>query len=889
MSWLRRVLTRKRMESDLDRELRFHFETHVADKVRAGMEESEARRVTRLEFGGLEQIKEDCRESRGTQWLESMAQDLRFALRQLLKSPGFAVIAVLTLSIGLGASAAIFNVIDSVLLAPLPYAHLDRLVYPVMLSRTGDTERSSYLSYLDERAMLRTFDGLAGFSMFGKINLEGSSGPAALNAVKTTDNFFDVLGVKPLLGRTWLPGEDQPGKDDVTVLSYEVWQNNFGGQQDVIGKTVQLDGQPYTLIGVMPQGFRFPMEARDGIYTPLHTNPSWAKARGMHWMPTVGRMKEGVTREQASADIAQALANLARQYPEQESGHTLGKLLPIDVAENSLDRFGNRTLKGPLGMLAMAVLALLGIACVNIAGLLLGRGVKREREMALRAAVGASRKRLLRQLVSESLVLCVAGTVGGILVSWTMLTAMRTFLIDAMSRGADIHLNWTVIAVAAAISVLTCVLSSLVPAVRLSGTDPSGSLRAASAGAGTARGQQRLRSSFVVMQVALSLVLLVASAMLLRNLQSLLETNLGVDPTRILSTRIDLSKGHYKGRDPVLTFYNPLIEKVTHLPGVKAAGVIDLLPVEVWGDGYAIHISGQPPYPPNQEMGAETRYVSAGYFDAMGIKLLRGRLLSTAIDKPENKAGTLVVNERFMKKFFPSGGDPVGAHLDDANKEDEKSEIVGVAADVRQSLKESQMAEMDWLIDEVTPKDRIDTLTGMTLVVRADGDLKSLVPELRNAIHEVDPTVPFRIPVTLSEVMNRSLRLERLESWLFGIFAGFALLLAVIGLYGLVNHEVESRTREIGIRMALGSTRRRVTQTVLSKVALLLTIGLTVGWALTFALRKILSSAVEMPAGHDLLTLVGLTGGLAAIGLLASLMPALRAASIEPVKALRID
>jgi len=853
------------------------------------MTEEEARRTTRLEFGGVEQIKEDCRESRGTLWVASLAQDLRFTLRQLRNSPGFAVTAVLTLSLGIGASSAIFNVIDEVLLRPLPYPEQDRLVLPVMVSLTGDTLPSSYLSYLDERAQQRSFDALAGYSTFGTLNLEAPGGAAALRAVKSTDNFFDVFGVKPILGRTYLPGEDQPGHDNVTVLSYEVWQNYFGARSDVVGSDVQLDGTPYTVIGVMPAGFRFPLGVREAIYTPLHLNPSWAKARGMHWMRTVGRLKQNIANEQARTDLNRVMADLARAYPEQETGHTVARLLPLNVAETSLDHFGKRTLAGPLGMLAWAVLALLAIACVNVAGLLMARGIKREREMALRSAVGASRTRLVRQLFNESLVLCVAGLLGGLLVSWVVLKAMNVFLVHAMSRGADIHLNPLVVAVAAALSMLSSVLASLSPALRLSAADPSSAMRAGSLGAGTGRSQHRTRSVFVITQVALSLVLLVISGLLLKNLQGLLHTDLGIDSAKVLTSHIDLSKGHYAGRDPITTFYKPLLDRVAHIPGVQGAGVIDMLPVEASGDGYGVHITGQPPYPPNVDMGAETRYVSEGYFAAMGIQLKRGRLLSSPLDRPENLAGTMVVNQAFERKFFSAGGDPVGAHIDDAPKPELKSSIVGVVTDVRQSIREPQMAEMDWLMDEISAKDRLQSLNSMVLIVRSSGNTAALVPALRSALHEIDPTVPFKTPETMDQVVSGSLVLDRLEGWLFGIFAALALLLAVVGIYGLVNHEVELRTREIGIRMALGSTRVQVTKLFLGKMALLLLAGLTVGWALTLALRKVLSSVVEMHAGHDFLLLAGVTVALAFVGILASFIPARRASSVEPVCALRTE
>jgi predicted permease len=889
MSWLQRLIAGKRMEKDLDSELRFHLEQQFADKVRAGMTEDEARRTTRLEFGGMAQIKEDCRESRGTLWVASVLQDLRFALRQLRNSPGFALTAILTLSLGIGASAAIFNVIDAVLLKPLPYAKQELLVNPVMIGRTGDTLRSSYLGYLDVRAQQRTFDALAGYSVLGRVNLEGSSGPVALRAVKSTDNFFDVFGVKPMLGRTYLPGEDQLGKDNVVVLSYEVWQSSFAGRADVVGKDVQLDGTPYTVIGVMPMGFRFPLDAREAVYTPLHINPSWAKSRGMHWMQTIGRIKQGVSNEQARTDLNRVMTDLARAYPEQETGHTVARLLPLNVAVNSLDRFGKRTLAGPLGTLSLAVLALLAIACVNVAGLLMARGIKREREMALRSAVGASRARLMRQLVNESLVLCVAGMLGGVLIGWTILKAMNVFLIQAMSRGADIHLNLTVVAVAAALSLLASMLASVSPALRLSAADPNRALRAGSAGAGTGRSQHRLRSAFVITQVALSLVLLVVSGLLLKNLQSLLHTNLGIDTGKILTTRIELSKGRYAGRDPIAAFYNPLLAKIANLPGVQGAGVIDLLPVQAWGDGYGIHITGQPPYPPNLDMGAETRYVSAGYFDAMGLQLTAGRLLSPSLDKAENPAGTMVVNQAFQHKFFPSGGDPVGAHIDDDPKPELKSHIVGVVTDVRQALREPQMAEMDWLMDEIPFKDRMQYLNSMALIIRSNGDLTALVPALRNAVHEIDPTVPFRTPETMSDIVSDSLTLDRLEGWLFGIFAALALLLAVVGLYGLVNHEVELRTREIGIRMALGSTRVQVTNLLLGKMALRIVSGLALGWILTLTLRKVLAAVVEVRPSHDFLLLSGVTAGLALVGILASFLPARRAASAEPVQTLRTE
>ncbi len=332
-----------------------------------------------------------------------------------------------------------------------------------------------------------------------------------------------------------------------------------------------------------------------------------------------------------------------------------------------------------------------------------------------------------------------------------------------------------------------------------------------------------------------------------------------------------------------------MLDRVSRLPDVQGAGVIDNLPIAEWGDGYAVHITGQPPYPPNQEMAAETRVVSTGYFDAMGIKLTEGRLLSPSLDKPEDRSSAMVVNEGFRKRFFSNGGDPVGAHIDDADKAEDKSQIVGVATSVRQDLNNPPMPEMDWLMDAIPPKDRLQSLKNMFLLVRSSGDPQALVPALRQIIHETDVTVPFREPLLMTQVVSEQLTFERMEGWLFGIFASFAVLLAVIGIYGLVDHEVELRTPEIGIRMALGSTRELVMRQVIRRVASLMAIGAAAGWLLTLTLQRVLSAVVTLNVGHDLLLLAGVTAGLAAAGMLASLVPARAAAATEPMEALRSE
>lgn len=901
------LFTRGKVEREIKRELSAHIAMRTEDNMAAGMSAKDARRDALVRFGNPVAMRERTVAADAALLLESLWADVRFVLRQLAKSPGFAIVAVLALSMGIGAASAIFSVIDTVLLRPLPFDHQERLVFPYMKGRTGGSTPSSYLGYLDERAQLKAFDAMAGYSTLDRINLEsdadragdssGSNGTGSitaisLNAVKTTDNFFDVFRVKPILGRTFLPGEDQPGKNDIAVLSYEVWKTNFNGRRDVVGSVVRLDGNPYTIVGVMPAGFRYPLYRKDAIYTPFHLTAGWRDARGFHWMRTVGRMKEGVSLAQAQADISRVMANLAQAYPEQEGGHT-ATLIPLATEANGFGADQDKRMEGPIRTLGLAVMALLGIACVNVAGLLLARGVKREREMALRAAVGANRRRLIRQMLNESLVLAVAGLGGGMLLGWGLLKAMNVFLVEAMARGADVQLNWMVVGVAAAVSVATSVVASLAPAIRLSGTDPNRALRAGSSGTGTGRGQHRLRSGFVITQVALSLVLLMVSGLLLKNLQALFKTDLGFDAKHIVTVQVELSRGRYEGRDPLAEFYQPLLERVSRLTGVKAAGLIDLLPVAEWGDGYEVHITGQPPYPKDAPMGAETRNVSQGYFDAMGIELVQGRELSPSLDRfpvgAESFSSKMVVNEAFRKKFFASGGDAVGAHIDDDPKAEFKSGIVGVVTDIRQDLEHPPMPEMDWIIEGIPASRRLDSMRSMFLMVRTDGDAKTLIPGMREAIHAVDPTVPFRAAVTMEEVVGDQLIFERMEGWLFGIFAGFALLLAVIGLYGLVSHEVELQTREIGIRMALGSTRGQVLRQVLRRVTVLLAAGTVAGWVVTLALQRVLTAVMVNHTGQDVGILAGLTLGLVAVGVLTSIGPARGAASIEPMQALRSE
>jgi predicted permease len=812
-----------------------------------------------------------------------LLQDLSYALRQLRRAPGFAFTVVLTLALSVGLATAVFCVFDTVMLQPLPYSQQEKIVDIQTSSRSGYGQPSSWPSYRDERDQAKSFTALAGYDTFRRITVETpSNGPVSLNCVRSSDNFFQVFGVKPLLGRTFEEGENLDGKNDIVVLSYEVWQRYFDGDRGVLNQSVKLDGRASTIIGVMPAGFRFPLYIRNAVYNPRILGGQYAnESRGNHWLMTVGRLKDGVSIQQAQADLSLVFKDLGRAFPSDEA-----RTVRLESLAQSATWGG----KGPLWTLLGAVLAVLAIGCVNVAGLLLARGVKREREMAMRSAVGAGRMRLIRQVLTEGLLLALLGAAGGVLLAWVMLDLMRAFLIHALERGPDIQLNWTVLAAAIAAAVAASLAASLYPALRLSNIDPNRALKAGGS-AGSQRGQHRLRSGFVITQVALTIVLLVVAGMLIRMVSRYRNADLGFEPSHLLAADLSLSPAKYQGHDPLGDFYRPLEERVSHLPGVKATGLISLLPIEHAWTNQDVHIAGQPPYPPNQSMNSEYRFVSAGYYDAMGIALHRGRQLSPSLDRSENIAETarVVVNEAFVRKFIPNGLDPTAQRIEDGDKPENWAQIVGVTGNVRQSIYVPPLAEHDYLIDEIDLKDRTANLANMTLVVRTSGDPRQQISAIRSIVHELDPTVPFEEPRTMTEVVSEVLVFQRMESWLFGIFAALALALALVGLYGLVSHEVEQATRDIGVRMALGASRNRILSMVLGRVAWMLGAGTAAGLLLTLVARKLIVMVIyfepqKEAGGFLLLALL-----MVAAGILTALIPARRAASIEPMQALRAE
>jgi putative ABC transport system permease protein len=801
-------------------------------------------------------------------------QDLRFALRQLRKSPGFATLAVLTLALGIGAATAMFSVIYSTVLRPLPFHQPDRILFVETHAPASYTQPASWPGYLDERKQNNSFEALAGFSSYTGVNVDTGSQVVHLHNTATSDHFFDVFGVQPLLGRTFLPGEEQEGRNRVAVLSYEVWLQNFGGNSSVIGTSTHIDGFPYTIVGVMPAGFRFPVGIPNIVYTPLRIPAEQRTERGSHWLQVIGRLKPGITAAQAQADMNHVLANIGQAYPDSDKGRT-ARLLPLTIYITGQDQ------RQALWVMAAGVVFVLLIACVDVAVMLLARGVSRQREMAIRTALGAGRSRIVRQVLLENLVLGCISAVVGLLLAWGLTAAMSQFLSKSFQRGGDIRLNLAVFLAAFAIAMISSLIFGMIPAKKMSSSDPTRSLKSGAA-VGTERGDYRLRSAFVVAEVALSLMLLVCTGLVLIQLWRMQHVDFGYTTDHLLTLEINASPGDYSGKDLDAALYRPLADKIAAMPGVTAVGYNRLVPLLNWGWNSGINMLGKPPDPPDHERLAEVRMVSPGWYQAMGLRLLRGRLPDPAIDKPASRQ-VVIVNQKFVDTFLP-GEEPIGQQI---KQDKENQTIIGVVSNGRQAPDRPPLAEMDYPMSQVPLKDSADMLNPMSLFVRTTLPPEMITAQVRQALHEVAPSVPFRTPETMDDVLADALVFNRMQGWLFSIFAVIALVLALTGIYGVLSQEVSLQTRDIGLRMALGASRPDVLRLVLRRAMLLMASGVVVGVAGSLVSRQLLASVIPVEASRDALAIASLAAGLTLIGLIASLIPAKRAASIEPMQALR--
>ncbi|QSQ26779.1 ABC transporter permease [Pyxidicoccus parkwayensis] len=805
--------------------------------------------------------------------MDTVGQDLLQAFRKLRKSPGFLCVAVLTLSLGLGANTAIFSVVNAVLLRALPMADADALVRVFHEASRGDTMPSSGVDYLDMQAQNHSFSGMTGVDGTD-ISLTGPEGaPERLQGAQVTAGFFHVMGVQPLLGRGFQADEDQPGKSKVVVLGHSLWKRRYGGDAGIVGRTLTVNGEPYTVVGVARPGFVFPDQAQ--LWIPLTWEGSNIDPtnRGAHFLSAYGRLKPGVTLEQAGADLLALSKRLQEQFPQYNTGVTT-HLKPLHE-----ELVGN--VEPALLMLLGAVGVVLLIACANLSNLLLARSVSREGEISVRLALGASRGRIIRQLLMESLVLALLGAGGGLLLAAWGLDLLVALGPRDIPRLAEVSLDGGVLAFTFILGLATSFLFGLVPALQTSRVELQRVLRESGKGGG-GRGH-RTRHLLIVTETALAVVLLVGAGLLMKSFLRLQQVDPGFKADHVLALDLALPESTYPWASPaVQTFYDTLLERVRGLPGVKQAGAAFQLPLAGGSVDSTIRDLSRPPPEPGHEDIAEVRVITPGVLETLRIPLVRGRLF-TDRDGMEKGSRVVLVNEEAARRLWP-GEDPIGRTVEiGANFGNGLlgGQVVGVVGSVRHDgIAKEPSPEVYAPFPEARPN-------MMRLVVLTEGEPLSLASRVRDEVHALDRDVPVANVRDMEAVVSNAVAQPRFYMLLVGVFAGVALLLAALGIYGVVTHAVTHRTRELGIRMALGADRQQVVGLVLSQYVRLTGTGLMLGVGLAFVASRMLGSLLYGVERTDPLTYVGVVAVLGGVAILASLLPAYRATRIDPIIALR--
>lgn len=826
--------------------------------------------------------------------MRTLVHDLRYAVRTLLKSRGFAAVAALTLAAGIGANTAIFSIIDAVLLRSLPYHGPDRLVRLYETEAAPGKYPFTGPDFIDWKTQNSTFSDMTLFYWRSDMNLSSQGRADHVQGVPTEANFFSLLGVTPILGRTWAPGEDQPGKDDVVILSYALWKSRFGGDPNAVGQSLELNARKYTIIGVMPAGFSFPFQAQ--LWTPLDMSGKGLGERGSHSFNAIGRLKTGVTIQQAQADVALIAARLEKAFPD--TNHKVGAVV-VSLQEDLVGKS-----RDSLVMMLSAVGLVLLIACANIANLLLSRAVARQKEMAVRSALGASRPRLLQQLLTESVLLSLVGGVLGVLLGWGLIALLPKIKTFALPDFNAIQLNGSVLAFTFVLAVVTGVLFGIAPALQTSHPDLHEELKGG-AGSSVSPGRRRrlVTNALVVAEVALSMLLLISAGLLLKDFARVRSVEIGVRREGIWTGAIRLPEATYKTDQQRAGFAERMLEEARQIPGVNTASLSDRLPLE-GGSNYYVQIRGRV----SQRMSGplvESHRVTPEYFRAMGIPLLKGRLFtptdaqhafemdtrrSEAYEKgirlPAEQRNRMVyatvINETMARTFWP-GEDPVGRMFTGGGGDENGPwrEVIGVVGDVRQ-----------WGLTQKAQPEAYNSLCaprGFFLTMHTSVPPSSVTPAVRSALNRVDSSLALYRPRTMEDVVDDNSRGRRFLSSLVGSFAALAALLAAIGIYGVLSYVVTQRTREIGIRMSLGAGRGRVLAEVLREGMLLAFAGFALGIAGALAAGGVMQSLLHEVRPRDPTIFAATAVLLAAVTLLACYIPARRAARLEPMRALRYE
>ena len=802
--------------------------------------------------------------------------DLRFALRTLAKSPGFAAIALATLAIGIGANTAIFSVVDAVLLRPLPFREPERLValFQTLPSKGVTANGVSYLNYEDFARQARSYETLAAVRMHD-FTLTGQGEPALVAAGTVTSNVFAALGAKPLLGRALVAADDDLAAPAVAVLSERLWRERFAADPAIVGKTVLLDARPSTVVGVMPASFKTPPESPPAeLWLTLTHDPVFEdlrKLRGGHYLRLVARLKPGVSIAQAQAELQTIAAGLARQYPKENEGWGV-RVVPLAESLVGNVRTALLVLLGAVGLVFL-------IACANVANLLLVRAGARTRELAIRTALGAGRGRIARQLLTECLVLGVAGGALGLGLAFAALQGARTFLPADLPRASEIGLDGRVLLFSLFASILSAVVFGLAPVLHVAGSDLAEALKEGSIGTGESGRRTRMRGALVVGETAVSFVLLIGAGLLVKSFAKLQDVRTGFDSSHVLTGGLSLPRNQYSKPEQWIGFYRELVERLKARPGVESAAAVLPLPLTGSGLNFAFQIEGRPAEKAGQD-SANFTAATAEYFRVLRVPLLRGRLFETA-DTPDS-AKVCLVSAAFAKRYFP-GENPLGRRLIFGFTQRVPREIVGVVGDVqRDGLASPSQPEMYVPFGQ-------DPFWAAYVAVRTPGDPGSLASALRDEVRALDPSMPLAGIQPMDRYVYDSVAEPRFRTMLLGLFAAAALALAAIGLYGVVSYNAARRTREVGIRLALGAGRADVLRLVMREGLVLSGLGLAAGIAGAAFLTRFLSGLLFGVSRLDPLIYAAVALCLLAAGLLASVVPARRAARVDPIVALRYE
>jgi predicted permease len=870
MNWLKRLFSRRWRYAELSDEIREHLEEKVDDLVVSGLSRDEARHAAQREFGNVTLVQEDGRAVWRWSAIEDLAGDVRYGLRTLSKNPGFVLVAVLTLALGIGVNTAVFTIVNGVLLQPLPFPDASRLFlisYSALHGRFDIGPSLSDRHYLEFRNQDRLFEHVTSFAGT-RSTLTGAGDPIQIPVANVTTDFFSVLRTNPEIGRGFLATENEPGRDDVVVLGSHLWKLRFSGDPQIVGKTIRLDGVARTVVGIMPAAFDFPHNAQ--AWTPLSVR---IDEHNSFSRPVVGRLKPGVSRQQAQAEF-ETLAQRLSADRGQDRKSMVAQIIP-------LKEFVVGNVRESLVVFAGAVGFVLLIACANVANLFLARAAHRRKEIGLRSALGASRWRLLRQLLAESVLVSLAGGVAGILLSFWGVPALVALAPEGrIPRMEMIRVDGYVLAFTFGVSVVTAIAFGLAPALQATRRDVRDSL--SQGGRGLTRRHEAVRSVLAVSEIALALVLLAGAGLMLKSFLRLRAVHPGFEPSNVMIMTVDLPDSTYQTATQLRAFHSRTLAELLRLPGVRTAGAVNFSPLGeflVRGD---FRVMGGPALPPGYVV--DKPCVSAGYLRAMGIPVLRGRDFSEGDN--ENAPGVAIVSESVAQNLWP-GENPLGKRiaLEDEPKPGDWLSVVGVVQDVKQQgLSKTADSAIYQPYLQVT---RPFFLSHMSFVVKAEASAEALAPAMRSVLRDVDGELPVQSIAAMDTVVAATTAEPRFQARLLGAFAILALGLAIVGIYGVLAYSVAQRTREIGVRMALGAQRASVFRMLLRNALALAGTGIAIGAAGALAVTRVLTNFLFEVKPSDPQVLVMVAAALAGAAVLACYVPARRAMGVDPITALR--